>query len=78
MLLQNQSFATYGTADDLTADCETIRRYAGKSALSALDSISIQFLRGAQWTTSEHGNKSKHLNGSFAAVSVHCVVSSSR
>lgn len=77
MLLQNHSFATYGVADDLTADCETIQRYAGKSALSALDSISIQFLRGTQWT-SEHGNKSKHLNGSFAAVSVHCVVSSSR
>lgn len=77
MLLQNHSFATYGVADDLTADCDTIRRYAGKSALSALDSISIQFLRGTQWT-SEHGNRSRAVNGSFAAVSGCFVVSSSR
>lgn len=77
MLLQNHSFATYGTADDLAADCETVRRYAGKSALSALDSISIQFLRGTQWTQTSV-NESKHLNGCFVAVSECCVVSLSR
>lgn len=76
MLLQNYSFATYGVADDLSADCETIRRYAGKSALSALDSISIQFLRGTQWTQTSR-NESKHLNGFFVAALDRCVVSSS-
>lgn len=76
MLIQNHSFATCGMADDLNADCETIRRYAGKSALSALDSISIQFLRGKQWTN-EQGNRLKAVNGSFSAASGCFVVSSS-
>jgi len=43
MLLQNNSFATFGY-DDMEADSETIRQYAGKSSLSVIDSLTVHFL----------------------------------
>jgi len=45
MLLQSHSFASYGNADSLNADADTIRQFIGQSSLPVVDQLSILFLR---------------------------------
>jgi hypothetical protein len=45
MLLQSKCFASYGSADSLRADGDTIRRFIGQSSLPVVDQLSILFLR---------------------------------
>lgn len=45
MLLQSRSFASYGNADSLRADGDTIRQFLGQSSLPVVDQLSILFLR---------------------------------
>jgi hypothetical protein len=45
MLLQSECFASYGNADSLCADGDTIRRFIGQSSLPVVDQLSILFLR---------------------------------
>jgi hypothetical protein len=45
MLLQSKCFASYGNADSLHADGDTIRRFIGQSSLPVVDQLSILFLR---------------------------------
>lgn len=45
MLLQSTCFASYGSADSLRADGDTIRRFLGQSSLPVVDQLSILFLR---------------------------------
>jgi hypothetical protein len=45
MLLQSNSFASYGSDDTLKADGDTIRQFIGQSSLPVVDQLSILFLR---------------------------------
>jgi hypothetical protein len=45
MLLQSKCFASYGSADSLKADADTIRQFIGQSSLPVVDQLSILFLR---------------------------------
>lgn len=75
MLLQNNSFATYGT-DDIHADAETIRQYAGKSSLSVIDSLTVYFLhRSMLCPMIDSGNRLKHQNDCSAVLLADCCVS---
>ena len=50
ILLQNSSFASYGLDDTLQADDETVRQFAGKSALTWIEWLDIRFSgRKLQW-----------------------------
>ena len=55
MLLQNDEYASYGNDDSaLYASADDIRRYTGKSALYALDALSIHFLNwGMLWRATD-------------------------
>jgi len=44
-LLQSVSFASYGSADTLTADGDTIRQFIGQTSLPVVDQLAILFLR---------------------------------
>lgn len=44
-LLQTRSFASYGSADTLTADGDTIRQFIGQTSLPVVDQLAILFLR---------------------------------
>ena len=55
-LLQSNSFASYGSADSLNADGDTIRQFIGKSALPAIDTLATMFLRTSTWTVNRIGN----------------------
>jgi hypothetical protein len=50
MLLQNKSFASYGCADTLQADENTLREFVGRSSLPVVDQLTVHFLERYQWT----------------------------
>ena len=50
MLLQNSSFASFGSADSLQADENTLREFIGRSSLPVVDQLTIHFLERYQWT----------------------------
>jgi hypothetical protein len=50
MLLQNRSFASYGSADSLQADENTLREFIGRSSLPVVDQLTVHFLERYQWT----------------------------
>ena len=56
MLIQNCSFASYGSADSLNADGDTIRQFVGRSALPAIDTLATVFLRNNTWKPNRIGN----------------------
>jgi len=48
---------TYAPDDtDLRADVETVRKYAGRSALSGLDAIELHFIRKGDWICQKTNN----------------------
>ena len=55
-LVQSNSFASYGSADSLNADGDTIRQFVGRSALPAIDTLATMFLRSSTWTVNRIGN----------------------
>ena len=55
-LLQSKCFASYGPADSLNADGDTIRQFIGKSSLTAIDTLATMFLRTRTWTINRTGN----------------------
>jgi hypothetical protein len=56
ILLQSGSFASYGRADSLLADGDTIRQFIGKSSLTAIDTLATMFLRNRTWTANRIGS----------------------
>ena len=44
-LVQSRSFASYGSADSLQADGDTIRQFVGQTSLPVVDQLAIMFLR---------------------------------
>lgn len=75
MLIQNNSFASYGT-DDIHADVETIARYAGKSSLSVIDSLTVHFLHRSMLLcpTIDSGNRLNPQNDcSSVLLADYCV-----
>jgi hypothetical protein len=50
MLIQNRSFASYGCADSLQADENTLREFIGRSSLPVVDQLTVHFLERYQWT----------------------------
>jgi hypothetical protein len=50
MLIQNSSFASYGCADSLNADDNTLRDFVGRSSLPLVDQLTVHFLERYQWT----------------------------
>ena len=55
MLIQNSSFASYGTADSLNADESTLRDFVGRSSLLLVDQLTIHFFERYQWTMTSNG-----------------------
>ena len=55
MLTQNNSFASYGLADTLQADENTLREFVGRSSLPVVDQLTVHFLERYQWTTNRNG-----------------------
>lgn len=55
-LVQSRSFASYGSADSLLADDDTIRQFIGKSSLTAIDTLTTMFLRTSTWKPNRIGN----------------------
>ena len=55
-LLQSNSFASYGPADSLNADGDTIRQFIGQSSLTAIDTLATMFIRNSTWTVNRIGN----------------------
>ena len=49
MLIQSNSFASYGLADSLNADEQTLREFVGRSSLPVVDQLTIHFLERYQW-----------------------------
>lgn len=56
MLLQNRSFASYGSADSLNADGDTVRQFIGRSSLSVVDQLALLFLRELTWQPNRTGS----------------------
>jgi hypothetical protein len=50
MLIQNSSFASYGSADTLQADEHTLREFVGRSSLPVVEQLTVHFLERYQWT----------------------------
>lgn len=50
MLTQSKSFASYGFADSLIADEDTLRDFVGRSSLPIVDQLTVHFLERYQWT----------------------------
>jgi hypothetical protein len=50
MLIQSDSFASFGCADSLQADENTLREFIGRSSLPVVDQLTIHFLERYQWT----------------------------
>jgi len=73
MFIQNSSFATYGT-DDITADTETIRQYAGKSSLNVIDSLTVHFLHRSMLLcpTIDSGNRLNPQNECSSVLLADC------
>lgn len=68
-----KSFATYAPDDtDLQADAETVQQYAGRSALSAVDSIAVHFLRKEQWEWTNRNDAVFRLKDTSCWVRVSC------
>ena len=55
-MIQSRSFASYGSADSLNADGDTIHQFIGKSSLTAIDTLATMFLRNRTWTANRIGN----------------------
>lgn len=55
-LVQSNSFASYGSADSLLADGDTIRQFIGRSSLTAIDTLATMFLRTSTWKPNRIGN----------------------
>jgi hypothetical protein len=55
MLIQNNSFASYGSADTLQADENTLREFIGRSSLPVVEQLTIHFLERYQWTMKPNG-----------------------
>jgi hypothetical protein len=55
MLIQNSSFASFGCADSLNADEDTLREFVGRSSLPVVDQLTIHFLERYQWTMKQNG-----------------------
>jgi hypothetical protein len=49
MLIQNSSFATFGSVDSLNADESTLREFVGRSSLPLVDQLTVHFLERYQW-----------------------------
>ena len=54
--MQSTSYASYGPADSLNADEDTIREFVGRSALPAIDTLALLFLRESTWTVNRTGS----------------------
>ena len=50
MLIQSSSFASFGCADSLNADENTLREFVGRSSLPLVDQLTVHFLERYQWT----------------------------
>jgi hypothetical protein len=50
VLIQNSSFASFGCADSLNADENTLREFVGRSSLPLVDQLTVHFLERYQWT----------------------------
>jgi hypothetical protein len=50
MLIQSDSFASFGRADTLQADENTLREFIGRSSLPVVDQLTVHFLERYQWT----------------------------
>ena len=55
MLIQSNSYASYGSADSLNADENTLREFVGRSSLPLVDQLTIHFLDRYKWTTNRTG-----------------------
>ena len=55
-LVQSRSFASYGCADSLQADGDTIHQFVGKSSLTAIDTLATMFIRSSTWKPNKTGN----------------------
>ncbi len=55
MLIQNSSFATFGSADSLNADENTLREFVGRSSLPVVDQLTVHFLERYQWIVKKNG-----------------------
>jgi len=55
MLIQNRSFASYGCADSLQADENTLREFVGRSSLPVVEQLTIHFLERYRWTLNMNG-----------------------
>jgi hypothetical protein len=53
MLIQSNSFATFGSVDSLNADEATLREFVGRSALPLVDQLTVHFLERYQWITNK-------------------------
>ena len=56
-VIQNQYCASYGPDDTLLASVDDVRRYAGASALSAIDTLDILFTRNTIWKPNRTGSE---------------------
>jgi hypothetical protein len=50
MLIQNNLWASYGSADSLNADEATLRELVGRSSLPVVDQLTVHFLERYRWT----------------------------
>ncbi len=55
MLIQNSSFATFGSVDSLNADESTLRELVGRSSLPVVDQLTVHFLERYQWAMNRTG-----------------------
>jgi hypothetical protein len=55
MLLQNSSFASFGSVDTLQADENTLREFIGRSSLPVVEQLTIHFLERYQWALNRTG-----------------------
>jgi hypothetical protein len=55
MLIQNSSFASFGPADSLIADENTLREFVGRSSLPLVDQLTVHFLERYKWQTNKTG-----------------------
>jgi len=53
MLIQSDSFASYGPADNLVADENTLREFVGRSSLPLVDQLTVHFLERYKWATNK-------------------------
>jgi hypothetical protein len=55
MLIQNSLWASYGSADSLNADEDTLREFVGRSSLPLVDQLTVHFLERYQWAMNRTG-----------------------